>query len=360
MSLLCKYTISERAMTSGLNRTGTATGPVAAMATMRALVQDRYGAPEDVLRIEQVPQPKIGDDDVLIRVRAAAVDRGVWHVVTGLPYPIRLAGYGLRGPKAQVPGMDVAGEVVAVGAQVSRLQVGDEVLGTAHGSFAEYARAPQSTLAVKPAGLTWEQAAAVPCSGVAALQGLRDRGQLEAGQQVLVIGASGGVGTFAVQIAKALGARVTGVCSTPKVELVRSLGADHVVDYTGGGLGELADAGRRYDVVLDTGGHTALRSLRRLLTPRGRLVIVGSETGGRWLGGTDRQLRAMALSPFVGQTLGTFMSSANVSDLEALTRLLEQGDLTPVLDRSFDLAEVPAALGHLLAGRARGKVVIRV
>jgi NADPH:quinone reductase-like Zn-dependent oxidoreductase len=347
-------------MTSDLSTAGTAASPVPAQATMRAVRHDRYGDAADVLRLAQVPQPRMGDGDVLVRVRAAAVDRGVWHVVTGLPYPIRLAGYGLRAPKAPVPGMDVAGEVLAVGAHVSRLQVGDEVFGTANGSFAEYARAPQSTLAVKPARLTWEQAAAVPSSGVAALQGLRDRGQLEPGQEVLIIGASGGVGTFAVQVAKALGARVTGICSTPKVELVRSLGADDVVDYTACSLGELADAGRRYDVVLDTGGHASLRSLRRLLTRRGRLVIVGSETGGRWLGGTDRQLRAIVLSPFLRQTLVTFMSSAQLSDLEALAQLIDQGDLTPVVDRSFELAEVPAAIGHLLAGRVRGKVVIRV
>jgi NADPH:quinone reductase-like Zn-dependent oxidoreductase len=347
-------------MTSDPNTTGTATCPVAATATMRAVVQHRYGAPKDVLRIEQVPQPKIGDDDVLIRVRAAAVDRGVWHVVTGLPYPIRLAGYGLRAPKAPVPGMDVAGEVVAVGAHVNRLQIGDRVFGTARGSLAQYARASQFTVTAKPAGLTWEQAAAVPCSAVAALQALRDRAQVEAHHEVLIIGASGGVGTFAVQISKALGGRVTGMCSTPKVDLVRSLGADDVVDYTVTGLGELADAGRRYDVVLDTGGHASLTSLRRVLTSRGRLVIVGSETGGRWLGGTDRQLRAMALSPFLRQTLGTLMSSANVSDLDALTELIKKGDVTPIVDRCFDLAEVPAAIGHLVAGRAHGKIVIRV
>lgn len=326
--------------------------------TMRAMVQDRYGAPDDVLRLSHVPRPAIGDDEVLVRVRAAGVDRGVWHIVTGLPYPIRLAGYGLRAPKEPTPGMDVAGEVVAVGDDVRRLQVGDEVYGVAKGSFAEYARAAESSLVPKPPSLTWEQAGAVPISGVAALQGLRDRGRVEPGQEVLVIGASGGVGTFAVQIAKALGARVTGVCSAAKVDLVRSLGADDVVDHATTGLGALADAGRRYDVILDTGGHASLRSLRRVLTPRGRLVIVGSETGGRLLGGTDRQLRAMALSLVVPQTLGTWMSTETVADLEALTALIERGAVTPAVDRTFPLAEAPQAIGYLVAGRARGKVVV--
>ncbi len=347
-------------MTSNLSTAGRLEDPGPAGPTMRAVVQHQYGAPGDVLNLEEVPRPTIAADEVLVRVHAAGVDRGVWHIVTGLPYPIRVAGYGLRAPKSPTPGMDVAGEVLAVGDDVRRLQVGDEVYGVAKGSFAEYARAAERSLVAKPESLTWEQAAAVPISAIAALQGLRDRGRVEPGQEVLVIGASGGVGTFAVQIAKALGARVTGICSAAKVDLVRALGADDVVDYATTGLRALADAGRRFDVILDTGGHASLRSLRRVLTPRGRLVIVGSETGGRLLGGTDRQLRAMALSPFVRQALGTWVSQENVADLEALTALIERGAVTPVVDRTFPLAEAPQAVGYLVAGRARGKVVVTV
>jgi NADPH:quinone reductase-like Zn-dependent oxidoreductase len=322
---------------------------------MRAIVQDAYGE-ADVLRLAEIDRPTIGTDEVLVRVHAAGVDQGAWHLMAGLPYPIRLAGYGFRAPKTPVRGRELAGRVEAVGRDVTTLRPGDEVYGVGEGTFAEYARAAAGKLAPRPANLSARQAAAVPVSGLTALQAVRDQGRVQPGQQVLVIGAGGGVGTIAVQIAKAFGAEVTGVCSTGKVDLVRSLGADHVVDYL---LEEdLAVGERRFDVILDTGGNRPLRALRRALTPTGTLVIVGAETGGRWLGGLDRQLRAMALSPFVGQRLGTFIASENAADLVALADLLESGAVTPVVDRAFPLAETPAALRHLREGRARGKVVI--
>jgi NADPH:quinone reductase-like Zn-dependent oxidoreductase len=329
----------------------------AEVTTMKAIVQDEYGDAEDVLRLEEIDRPEVGDDEVLLRVHAAGVDRGVWHLMTGLPYPVRLAGYGVRAPRARVRGREVAGRVEAVGKDVTRLQVGEEVFGIGEGSFAEYACAREDKLAPKPENLTFEQAAAVAVSALTALQGLRDRGRVRPGQKVLVIGASGGVGTFAVQIAKALGAEVTGVCSTTKVDLVRSIGADHVIDYT---LDDITDGAQRYDVILDTGGHRSLTHLRRALTPRGTLVIVGSETGGRWLGGSDRLLRALMLSPFVGQKLGTFICSENAKDLIVLTELIESGAVTPVIDRTYPLSETPAAIRYMEEGHARGKVVINV
>jgi NADPH:quinone reductase-like Zn-dependent oxidoreductase len=329
----------------------------AKVATMKAIVHDEYGEAEDVLRVEEIDRPVIGDDEVLLRVHAAGVDRGVWHLMTGLPYPVRLAGYGVRAPKTRVRGREVAGRVEAVGKDVTTLRPGNEVFGIGEGSFAEYARATQDKLAPKPANLTFEQAAAVPVSALTALQGLRDRGQLQPGQKVLVIGASGGVGTFAVQIAKAFGADVTGVCGTTKVDLVRSLGVDHVIDYT---REDITDSGQRYDVVLDTGGNRSLTHLRRTLTPRGTLVIVGGEMGGRWLDGSDRQLRALMLSPFVGQKLGTFICSENAKDLMVLTELIESGQVTPVIDKTYPLSETPAAVQYMTEGHARGKVVINV
>jgi NADPH:quinone reductase-like Zn-dependent oxidoreductase len=325
--------------------------------TMRAVVQDRYGtAPEDVLRLAEIEWPTIGDDEVLVRVRAAGVDRGTWHIMAGLPYPIRLAGYGLRAPKDRVRGREVAGHVELVGKAVTRMRVGDEVFGIAEGSFAEYAPAREGKLARKPANLTFEEAAAAPVSALTALQGLRDRGRVQPGHQVLIIGASGGVGTFAVQIAKALGAEVTGVCSTSKMGLVRSLGADHVIDYT---LSDI-DAVQRYDVVLDAGGHRSLRRLRRSLTPRGTLVIVGSETGGRVLGGFDRTIRAMLLSPFVSQELAPLINSENADDLIVVTELVESGKVTPVVDRTYPLEETAAAIRRMQDGKARGKLVVSV
>jgi NADPH:quinone reductase-like Zn-dependent oxidoreductase len=307
-----------------------------------------------VLRLERIPRPEIGSDEVLVHVHAAGVDQGVWHLMTGVPYPLRLAGFGLRAPKQRVPGGDLAGTVAAIGADVTAFGVGDEVYGFGRGTFAEYALARPDRLARKPANLTFEQAAVVPVSGVTALQALR-RGQVRAGQSVLVLGASGGVGSFAVQIAKALGAEVTGVAGAAKADLVHALGADHVLDYA---RDELAGDDGTYDVVLDIAGNRPLRMLRRLLTPRGRLVITGGEGGGRWLGGLDRQLRAVALSPFVRQHLGTFVASQNASDLTALTDLIEAGQVTPALDRTYPLAEVAVAVRDLRAGRIRGKAAV--
>jgi NADPH:quinone reductase-like Zn-dependent oxidoreductase len=327
------------------------------MCMMRAIVQDEYGEAMDVLRLEQVDRPEIADDEVLLRVHAAGVDRGVWHLMAGLPYPIRLMGYGLRVPKDRARGREVAGTVDAVGKDVTTFAVGEKVYGVGEGTFAEYSRASADKLAPKPANLTFEQAAAVPISALTALQAVRDAGKVQPGQQVLVIGASGGVGTYAVQIAKAFGATVTGVCSTAKTDFVRSLGADHVIDYTREDIG---DGPRRYDLVLDTGGNRSLTRLRRVLTAHGTLVIVGSETGGRWLGGVDRQLRAPLLSLFVGQTLTSVVNSENAADLRVLTELFESGKVTPAVDRTYPLAEAPAAIQYLTDGHVRGKVVVTV
>ncbi|WP_349261074.1 NAD(P)-dependent alcohol dehydrogenase [Baekduia sp.] len=321
---------------------------------MKAVVRDRYGSAE-VLDLRDVERPQVGDDDVLLRVRAAGLDRGAWHIMAGRPYLMRIAGYGLRRPKAAGLGSEVAGVVEAVGAAVTGFRAGESVFGTCRASFAEYALARPDRLARMPENLTLEQAAAVPVSAVTALQALRDRGRVEAGQRVLVIGASGGVGTFAVQIAKAFGAQVTGVCSTPKVDLVRSIGADHVIDYS---HADITDDDQRYDVVLDIGGNRPLSQLRRVLTRHGTLVIVGGEGGGRWTGGIDRQLRAMALSPFVRQRLGTFIANESSADLDVLRALIETGAVTPVIDRVVALQQVPDAIRDLAAGRVRGKIVV--
>jgi NADPH:quinone reductase-like Zn-dependent oxidoreductase len=321
---------------------------------MKAIVQDTYG-PADVLELRDVDKPPIAAGEVLVRVRAAGVDRGTWHLMTGLPYPVRLAGSGLRAPKITTPGTDMAGVVEAVGSDVTRFRPGDEVFGSGKGAYADYARAPETKLAPKPATLTFEQAAAVPVSGCTALQGLRNRGRVTAGQRVLITGASGGVGTFAVQLAKALGAEVTAVCSTTKVDMVRSLGADHVIDYT---REDFAAGEQRYDLILDIGGNPSLARLRHVLTPHGTLVIAGGETSGRWLAGFDRQLRALLLSRFVGQRLTTFVSTQNHDDLIVLTELIDAGQVTPVIDRTYPLSEVPKAIQYLQDGHARGKVVI--
>ena len=321
---------------------------------MKAIARDTYG-PADGLELREIERPEIGDDEVLVRVHAAGVDRGVWHLMAGLPYPIRLAGYGLRAPKNPVPGMDVAGVVEAVGSNVTRVQPGDEVFGVGTGTFAEYARAPEAKLAPRPANLSFEQAAAVGISGTTALQALRDHAQVKVGQTVLIIGASGGVGTYAVQLAKVFGAEVTAVCSTAKVELVRSLGADHVLDYT---REDFSTSGLRYDVILDIGGNASLARLRQALAPEGTLVIAGGETSGRWLGGSDRQVRALVLSRFIGQTLKTFVAKENHEDLLVLKELIEAGKVTPAIDRAYSLAEAPDAISYLVQGHARGKVVI--
>lgn len=324
---------------------------------MTAIVQDEYGpAPEDVLRVAETALPEITDDEVLVRVRAASVDRGTWHLMAGLPYPIRLAGFGVRRPKHN-PGRSFAGTVDAVGSEVRGFTPGEEVFGVCDGSFAEYARVSTGKLAPMPANLSFGPSAAVPISGLTALQAVRDHARVRPGERVLIIGASGGVGTFAVQIAKAFGADVTGVCSTAKLEAVRALGADRVIDYT---QEDFADGTQTYDVILDTGGNRGLSDLRRALTPAGRLVIVGGETDGRWLGGSDRQLRAAVLSPFVSQKLGTFISSENAGDLVALKGLIEAGQVTPAVERTYPLAEVAGAIRHMLDGRARGKLVVEV
>jgi len=319
---------------------------------MRAVVQHRYGD-ADVLGTGLVDRPAIRAGEVLVEVRAAGLDRGTWHLMAGLPYAVRLGGFGVRAPKNPVPGRDLAGVVVAVGADVTRFSPGDEVYGTGSGTFAEFATAPEEKLAAKPAGLSFVQAAAMPVSGSTALQALTDVGRLAADQRVLVIGASGGVGTFAVQLAVALGAAVTGVCSPGKADLVRSLGATRVVDHT---REDFTDS--TYDLVLDIGGNSPLSRLRRALTPTGTLVIAGGEGGGRWLGGTDRQLRALALSPFLRQRLTTLLATEDHTMLERLTDFVDEGRLVPVVERTFSLAEAPGAMRHLVGGHARGKLVI--
>ena len=322
---------------------------------MKGYVQKVYGE-ADVLSYEDVEKPAVGSDDVLVRVHAAAVDPGVWHVMAGLPYPIRLAGYGFRVPKTRVRG-DLSGRVEAVGENVTRFRVGDEVFGTCDGAFAEYACGPADKFAPKPPSLSFEQAATIPVSACTALQALRNRGQVQAGQRVLIIGAAGGIGTFAVQLAKSFGAEVTGVCSTTKMELVRSIGADDVIDYT---REDFADGVRRYDLILDTAGNRSLSHLRRALTPQGTLVIVGGEGGGRWFQSLSRQLLGALLTPFVGQKLRTLLGTQPQEDLAFLTELIEAGKLTPVIDRTYPLSEVPDAIRYLSAGHARGKIVITV
>jgi NADPH:quinone reductase-like Zn-dependent oxidoreductase len=331
---------------------------VAGARTMRAVMQDRYGpSPEGVLRLAETARPTIAADQVLVRVQAASVDRGTWHVMAGLPWPIRIAGFGLRRPKYANPGRNLAGTVEALGADVTGLALGDEVYGIGHATFAEFAAASSDKLAAKPANLTFGQAAAVPVSGLTALQAVRDHGQVQAGHTVLVLGASGGVGSFAVQIAMAFGAEVTGSASTAKVAMVTALGVDHVLDHD---REDFADGGHRYDVVLDMGGNARLSRLRRALAPHGRLVIVGGETDGRLLGGSGRQVRASLMSPFTGQQLGTFIASENNADLVTLRALMEAGTVVPVVDRTYPLADTAAAIRHLLDGQARGKVVISV
>jgi NADPH:quinone reductase-like Zn-dependent oxidoreductase len=323
---------------------------------MKAIAHDHFGSP-DVLELRDVDQPQVGDDEVLVRVHAAGLDRGVWHLMAGKPYLVRVTPYSrLRGPKHPVPGSEVCGTVEAVGSAVTRFRPGDEVYGIGKGTFAEYATVPAAKCAPKPANLTYEEAAVVPISGGTALQAVR-AGNVRPGQHVLVIGASGGVGSYAVQLAKAFGAEVTGVCSTAKVDLVRSLGADHVIDYS---QEEITDGGRRYDVIIDTGGLRPLRTLRRALTPKGSLVIVGAENGGNWTGGIGRAMRAAMLSRIVGQTLVMLTSKERHEDLLELTELIEAGKITPAVDRTYPLVDVPEAVRYLMDGRARGKVAITV
>jgi len=320
---------------------------------MRAIVQDVYGS-ADRLRLAEVDKPVIAAGEVLVQVRAAGVDRGTCHLMRGEPYLVRILGFGFRGPKNRVPGLDVAGTVAAVGGDVSRFKVGDEVFGISRGSFAEYAAAREDKPAHKPAGLSFEQAAVGAVSGLAALQALR-AGRIAAGQKVLIIGASGGVGSYAVQLAKAFGATVTGVASTAKAGLVRSIGADQVIDYS---REDFADGRQHYDLILDIGGNSRLSRLRRALTPEGTLVIAGGE-GGKWTG-VGRQLRALMLSPLVPQRLTMYISAHRQADLEALRQQVEAGHVTPIVGTTYPLPEVPKAIRHLESGRAQGKIAITV
>ncbi|MGB0100918.1 MAG: NAD(P)-dependent alcohol dehydrogenase [Nocardioides sp.] len=322
---------------------------------MRAVTQDRYGGTE-TLQVREIAAPTPRPDEVLVRVRAVGVDRGTWHLMTGLPYAARLA-FGLRRPKFPVLGRDLAGVVEAVGRDVTGFAVGEEVMGTANGSYAELAVVPEARLARKPASLSFEEAAVLPVSGVTALQAVRDAGRVSAGDHVLVIGASGGVGSNAVQIAADLGAEVVGVASGAKADLVRSLGATHVLDYDRDAIDA---AGRRYDVIIDLAGLRPIAQLRRALAPRGTLVIAGGEGGDRWLGGTHRQLAALALSPFVAQRLTALLSKELGSDYAELARLVDRGSVRPSLERTYDLDEAAKAIEHLAAGHVRGKVALTV
>lgn len=324
-------------------------------ARMRAIVQHRYGS-ADVLELATIEPPTPGKNEVLIEVVAAGLDRGVEHLITGQPYLIRILGFGFRRPKQPVPGLDVAGRVIAVGAAVERFAPGDDVFGIAKGSFAEYAVASQHKLSHKAAHIPFDQAATAAISGITALQALTKVADLQRGQRVLVIGASGGVGSFAVQIAKALGAEVTGVCSTGKVNLVRELGATRVIDYTTDDyLG--AD---RFDLIVDIGGGNSVKQLRRSLTRTGTLVIVGAEHGGRWTGGIGRQIRAMLLSPFVRQRLTTFVSQEHHTFIDQLATYLVSGAVIPAIGQRFSLEQTADALRQLGAGEASGKSVIIV
>lgn len=321
---------------------------------MRAAVRDVYGD-VDVVRVDTVPRPVAGEGEVLVKVHAAGLDRGVWHLMTGLPYAGRLA-FGLRRPTQPVLGLDVAGTVVAVGAGVSGLAVGDEVFGGGSGTFAEYAVAPARALARKPASLNFEQAAVVPVSAVTALKAVRDVGKVRAGQSVLVTGASGGVGSYAVQLATSLGAHVTAVASDAKAAFVRELGAERVLDYR---TEDFADGTERYDVVIDVAGNPSIARLRRALSPTGTAVITGGEGGGQVLG-VGRQLRALALSPFLRQRLTSFVGTVRTAALDDLAELVESGALRPTLDRTYPLEQAPAAIASLVAGEVRGKLAVVV
>jgi len=322
---------------------------------MKAIVQDRYGD-ADVLEFRDIEEPVVGESDVLIRVRAAGAGPDVWHIMAGKPYIARPA-LGFRRPKVPIRGWDVSGTVGAVGSAVSEFKPGDEVMGEAQrGSFAELTVAPADKLVRKPERLSFEQAAAVPISGTTAIQALRDKGHVQPGQSVLVIGAGGGVGTFTVQIAKAMGATVTGVASTSKLDLVRSIGADDVIDYT---REDSTDGSRTWDVIVDTAGRRPLRELRRALTPKGTLVIVGGDGGGPWTGGFFKgMLRGPILSMFVGQKLGWISAKTTKEDLQALSELIEAGKVTPVVDRTYDLVEAAGAVRYLAEGHPAGKIVV--
>ena len=320
---------------------------------MKAIVHYNYGSPDDVLKLQDIDKPVVKDDEVLVRVQAAAVQAGDWVLARGVPYLARPM-YGLLKPKNPVAGSDMAGQVEAVGEAVRRFQPGDEVFGWCTGAFAEYACASEGNFVSKPKDLTFEQAASIPGSAITALQALRDQGKVQPKQKVLIIGASGGVGTFAVQIAKSFGAEVTGMCSTRNVDMVRAIGADHVIDYT---QEDFTQRDESYDLILDLAGNRPLSHLRHVLTPAGTLVLIGGR-GGPWTMGMGRTIGALILSPFVSQQLRFFVAVGNNEDLVALKELVEAGQVTPVIDRTYSLNETPEAVGYVEEGHARGKVVI--
>ncbi len=323
--------------------------------TMKAMVYRRYGSPSE-LHLEDVEMPTVDDDQVLVRVAAVSVNPLDWHFLRGIPYFVRLTS-GLRTPKRRIPGVDVAGRVEAVGRNVTRFKPGDDVFGEKSRGCAEYVSAREDMLVPKPANLTLVQAAAIPAAGVTALQALRDKGGIHAGQRVLINGASGGVGTFAVQIAKAFGAHVTGICSSPNVDLVRSLGADQVIDYT---RDDFTRSGQRYDLIIDNVGNRSLWALRRAMAPDGTLVMVGAPKG-RWILGTMvKILAAGLLSRLMGRKLVSHLTDTRNEDLVTLSELIESGAVTPVIDRLYPLSEVPDAIRYLETMRARGKVIITV
>ena len=319
---------------------------------MKAIVQTRYGSP-DVLQLRDVEKAVVKDDEVLVRVHAAAVNIGDWHLLRGMPYIVRVVA-GLRAPRREIPGLEIAGQVEAVGRGVQQFRPGDEVFGWCNGAFAEYACTAASSLLLKPSNLTLEQSAAVGDSALTALAAVRDQGKVQPGQKVLINGASGGVGTFAVQIAKAFGAHVTAVCRTANLDMVRSIGADQVIDYT---REDFVQAPRRYDVMLDLVGNRSLSHCRRALTPRGTYVVVGVKDMGRWLG-LARQFKSLLISPFVRQRMRVFVVRHNREDLAVLKELVEAGKLAPVIDRRYPLSDLPEALRHQGEGHARGKVII--
>ena len=323
---------------------------------MKAIAQDRYGD-AGVLALQHIEPPKPADGEVLVRVKAAGADPGVWHMMTGVPYLMRVIGFGFRRPKVPVRGLALAGVVETTGKGASRFRPGDEVFGTCRsGSFAEYAIARQDRLAVKPPDLTFEQAAALPVSAITALQAVRDQARVKAGQRVLVTGAGGGVGTFAVQLAKASGATVTGVCGPAKADLVRSIGADEVIDYT---REEIDAGGARYDVIIDTAGNRPLALLRRALAPRGTLVLAGGDRYDRpVVTGMSRQSRAALLSLFTSQRLRTLIAREKAADLETLAQFAESGAITPVIDRTYPLADAAQAIRNIADGHATGKGIV--
>jgi len=323
--------------------------------TMRAITQSKYGT-ADTWDLDEIDYPVIGSGEVLVKVHSAGLDRGTWHLMAGMPYAMRL-GLGLHGPKTAVPGLDLSGTVVAVGTDVTRFQVGDDVFGIGKGAYAEFAAVREDKLALKPSNLPFDRAVALAVSGSTALRAVTDVGQVEAGQKVLVIGASGGVGSYAVQIATALGAEVTGICSAAKADLVRSLGAVHVLDYT---HDDFVHGGMQYDVILDIAGNSSISRLRRALAPRGTLVIVGGEDGDNVTGGMGRQLRALVISPFIRQRMALVLPKEHYSVIERLATLVQEGTVAPAVERTYPLSEAPTAMRHLVAGQARGKLVITI